>query len=490
MAMRALSAPPASRTPTSTTATSTAPTSTAAQEERHLRPYRAPDTAARPPSAGALADIDTSTPAVVLKFDANVMHHGGLGVIRSLGRRGVPVYGVHEGPWAPVARSRYLRGRYYWQPPGDDPGRVTEGLRRLADRIGRRSVLLATDDAGAIFLAEHGDDLRDAYSFPSPPPGLPRRLAGKHSLAELCGDLGVASPRSVVSRSVLDARAFAEAVGFPLVAKLATPWRHGKGLKSTSIVADRDGLDALQRAADDEASELLLQEYLPGGPGDDWFVHAYANEASLCTPLFTGVKERAYPAHAGLTSFGTSRRNERLGAEMAALVARVGYRGILDLDVRYDRRDGQYKLLDFNPRLGAQFRLFRDTAGVDVALAQYLDLTGQPIPPGEPLGDRHFVVESYDALGAFSYWRSGELSLRSWAGSLLQVDETAWFAADDLRPFGLMCVRMGVRLATRPLERHHAHALSPKANSTKANSPEADPARRGPVLRFRGALAR
>ena len=50
--------------------------------------------------------FDTSTPAVVLKFDPNVMHHGGLGVIRSLGRRGMPVYGMHEGPWAPAASSR------------------------------------------------------------------------------------------------------------------------------------------------------------------------------------------------------------------------------------------------------------------------------------------------------------------------------------------------------------------------------------------------
>ena len=51
--------------------------------------------------------FDTATPAVVLKFDPNVMHHGGLGVIRSLGRAGVPVYGVHEGTWAPAASSRY-----------------------------------------------------------------------------------------------------------------------------------------------------------------------------------------------------------------------------------------------------------------------------------------------------------------------------------------------------------------------------------------------
>jgi predicted ATP-grasp superfamily ATP-dependent carboligase len=126
--------------------------------------------------------IDSSTPAVVLKFDPNVMHHGGLGVIRSLGRIGVPVYGVHEGPWAPAASSRYLAGRFFWQPRPDDVDRVLAGLHRLAERIGQRSVLLATDDAGAIFLAEHGQGLRSAFLFPDPPAHLPRQLAGKYSL--------------------------------------------------------------------------------------------------------------------------------------------------------------------------------------------------------------------------------------------------------------------------------------------------------------------
>ena len=39
----------------------------------------------------SLSGADTTTPAVVLKFDPNVLHHGGLGAIRSLGRLGGPV---------------------------------------------------------------------------------------------------------------------------------------------------------------------------------------------------------------------------------------------------------------------------------------------------------------------------------------------------------------------------------------------------------------
>ena len=113
--------------------------------------------------------IDASTPAVVLKFDPNVMHHGGLGVIRSLGRRRVQVYGVHERRWAPAAHSRYLAGRFFWRPSAAEVDRVLAGLLRLADRIGRPSVLFTTDDAGAIFLAEHGHDLRRWFLFPDPP---------------------------------------------------------------------------------------------------------------------------------------------------------------------------------------------------------------------------------------------------------------------------------------------------------------------------------
>jgi D-aspartate ligase len=309
-----------------------------------------------------------------------------------------------------------------------------------------------TDDAGAIFLAEQGDDLRGRFLFPDPPRDLPRRVAGKYSLYKLCREYGVSSPRAAVPESLEAAREFAADAGFPLIAKLTTPWTSGHGrLRSTSIAGDAQELEDMYRACKAAGVALMLQEFIPGGPGHDWFFHGYCDGSSTCRPAFTGVKERSYPAHAGLTSLGRSTANTRLREEVTGLLARLRYRGILDLDIRWDARDDQYKLLDFNPRIGAQFRLFRDDAGTDVVTACYLDLTGQAIPVSEQVTGRGFMVENYDPISAFSYWRSGELGLGSWLSSLRTVHETAWFARDDLRPFGLMCVRMGWRLATRPL---------------------------------------
>ena len=405
-------------------------------------------------SASLAAGVDTSTPAVILKFDQNPMHHGGLGAIRSLGRLGVPVYGVHEGAWAPAASSRYLRGRWIWRPDAGDVERTTAGLLALSGRIGRPAVLIPTDDAGAIFLAEHGSALRGPFLFPAPPPGLPRELAGKFSMHGLCQDIGMPCPLVAMPQTLAEAQDFAARAGYPVVAKLSAPWSvPSGGPRSTSIVRDAEELGTLWQACAAAGTGLMLQEFIPADPGGDWFFHGYCDANSDCHPSFTGLKVRSYPAHAGLTSFGRAVPNDRLRTEVTGLFARLCYRGVMDLDLRLDARDGTYKLLDFNPRLGAQFRLFRDSAGVDVVLAAYLDLTGQPIPEGAQLDGRAFLVENYDPIGALGYWRRGELRLGPWLASLRQADELAWFARDDLRPFGLMCLRMGARGVTRRFAR-------------------------------------
>ena len=122
------------------------------------------------------------------------MHHGGLGAIRSLGRLGVPVYGVHEGPLAPAASSRYLRGRFFWQADPEHAAAVRDGLLRLAERIGRPAVLITTDDAGAIFLAEQGAELREAFLFPEVAPGLPRGWP-ESTLCRNCAPSSACRPR-------------------------------------------------------------------------------------------------------------------------------------------------------------------------------------------------------------------------------------------------------------------------------------------------------
>jgi predicted ATP-grasp superfamily ATP-dependent carboligase len=138
--------------------------------------------------------------------------------------------------------------------------------------------------------------------------------------------------------------------------------------------------------------------------------------------------------HTGATSLGICLENPTVRDLTCRFMKAIGYRGILDIGFRYDARDGGYKLLDPNPRIGQTFRLFVSREGMDVARYLYLDLTGQRLPRATPVEGRKWVVEDWDLESSMDYRREGGLSLPEWVDSFAGVVEGAWFAWDDRSP--------------------------------------------------------
>src|SRR5262249_59787921 len=97
------------------------------------------------------------------------------------------------------------------------------------------------------------------------------------------------------------------------------------------------------------------------------------------------------------------------------------------------------------PRVGATFRLFVDNNGMDVARAEYLHYTGQPIPAGSIGTGRKWIVEDADPISCIQYYRDGVLTLSDWLKSYSGIQECAWFAADDVTPFLRMCSLFSLR---------------------------------------------
>ena len=402
-------------------------------------------------ATGGPVVTDASTPAFIVKLGRYPLHHGGVGAIRSLGRLGVPVFAVTEDRFTPAAVSRYLRARFTWPTTGlEDPDTLVDGLLRMSREIGRPAVLIPTDDEAAVLLAERADDLAGPFLYPrSADPGLTRRVADKYGLHELCQKHGAPDADAVSPRSLAEVEDFARTARFPVVAKNREPFGRlrAPAVGSTTLLHDADELLRLaQRWSEDPG--VLLQEYLPREHAEDWIVHGYVGGDGTPLVLFTGVKVRSWPPHAGITTSAVVVDNPELAALASDFCAQIGYRGILDLDWRYDRRDGRYKLLDFNPRPGAQFRLFETGGGIDVVRAQYLDMTGQPVPAGHQFEGRRFVVENFDLPARMSYGRQTRtlppLTTHR-AGT-----ELAWFARDDPKPFLAMAARM-VEVVTRRL---------------------------------------
>ncbi|MFD3521981.1 ATP-grasp domain-containing protein [Streptomyces sp. NPDC058653] len=401
-----------------------------------------------------MPSFDISVPAVLVRLDRNPFHHGTLGAVRSLGRAGVTVHAVIESARSPVARSRYLhsvhprpdrasghgrgRGPVPWAAPADEGEELHGLLLRISERLGTPAVLVPLDDLSAITVARLGPRLAGRYLLPEQPSGLPERVADKAELATICATLGLPHPRTFVPGDSGEAARAAWTLGLPVVAKWSRPWLlpQGSGLRSTVVVRSPREARELFRRSGEAGSRLLLQEMLPRGRDLDWFFHGYSGVDGRLLMGATGRKERSWPVAAGLTAVGRWLPNPTVERLAAQVITALGYRGIVDLDFRFDAATGSYHLLDFNPRPGAQFRLFTDRAGTDVVRALHLDLTGRPVPPSVPAFGRTFVVEHYALLSALSSAgrrkrgraRAGERRTRRVS------TEAAWFARDDPRP--------------------------------------------------------
>jgi predicted ATP-grasp superfamily ATP-dependent carboligase len=389
-------------------------------------------------------DLDEAVPALTLKVGTYALHHGGLAVARTLGRAGVSVYGVHEDRFAPAGLSRYTAGRFIWSTGGQHSyqDQLLAGVQAVGERIGRPTVLIPTDDHAAIFVATHADTLRRWFLLPRQSAAMVREVTDKSALAARCCVLGVPVPAAekVTSREQLEA--FTQTTRLPVVVKCCEPWLLPTGRRATStrIITTRRDLLGL-----DTSTPLLLQEHIPADRSEDWLFHGYCDEASDCLVAFTGRKVRSYPTDAGETALGRATRNPTLEGQARSLLRSLGYRGIVSLDYRFDWRDGMYKLLDLNPRVGAIFRLFETDTGVDVIRALHLDLTGKTVPSGAPIDGRVVVVEGNDLRSGWAHMRDRRLTARELWSSWQAIDEAAWLATDDVLPALVALTRAVVR---------------------------------------------
>ncbi|MFD8984232.1 ATP-grasp domain-containing protein [Streptomyces sp. NPDC059564] len=320
-----------------------------------------------------------------------------------------------------MGRSRYLRAAHPGPEGGLDPEApevLLECLTGVSERIGRPAVLIAMDDLSAIAVSRVAPMLTDRFRIPHQPDDLPARVADKAELSRLCARWDVPHPETVIPAGGPEAAEAAWRLGLPVVAKWSRPWLlpAGAGLRSTTLVHTAAEARRLYERSAEAGSRLLLQRFLPAGPDTDWFFHGAFGRGGHPLLAGSGRKELSWPVRTGLTAVGRWLPDPAVEEAGLRLAERLGYQGILDLDFRRDER-GTFRLVDFNPRPGAQFRLFTDDFGLDVVQAMYLDLTGQRVP--EPAGGpgRVFVAENYALLAAVRTRRTPPAAPRARPGT-------------------------------------------------------------------------
>lgn len=384
---------------------------------------------------------DTKTPVLLVNCKL-----GALGVMRSLGSQGVPVHGADADPKAPGLLSRYCGEKYLKSLTEGKEGEFLDFLLGIGRKL-RKSILIPTSDETAVFVCENAKELGRYFVFPKNDPRIMKALISKKEMYDLAVKHNVPTAYTEFPNNIDDVKKYCERAVFPVMVKgiFGNLLQARTGKKMVIVNSAQELIEKYKLLEDPERPNLMLQEYIPGGDDQIYIFNGYFNKDSDCLAAYTGHKIRQFPVHVGCSSLGICKWNSTVSNLTTRFMKEVGYKGILDIGYRYDARDGKYKVLDINPRIGQAFRLFLSRNGMDVARSLYLDLTGQEQFPIEPREGRKWIIEDFDLISSYHYYSEGTLGLLEWARSFKGVEEGAWFSLSDPAPFFNMSVSLSKR---------------------------------------------
>jgi len=272
-------------------------------------------------SVGEFGDV--STPVVVVNCKL-----GALGIMRTLGRHGVPVYGVDPDPRSPAMLSRYCRGRHLYGLDHQQPVEFLDRLLGIGRHLGRRSILIPTSDETAQFVVDHAVPLGEQFIFPTNCAEMIGKLVSKRGMYDLALEHDVPTPVTLFPESLDEVKALLHRITFPVMLKGVYGNRlQARGQDKMSIVHSAEELiDKYCAMEDPEAPNLMLQEYIPGNDDQIYIFNGYFDHQSRCLAGFTGHKIRQFPVHVGCASLGICRSNDEVAETTIRFMGAIGYR--------------------------------------------------------------------------------------------------------------------------------------------------------------------
>src|SRR5204863_35184 len=204
-----------------------------------------------------------------------------------------------------------------------------------------------------------------------------RWLWDKRNTHELAQRLRIPTPRTAWPRSVREL----EDLEFdgPVAIKPAIKEHFIYATKAKAWRADtaKERRELFERAAEYvEPGEVMIQELIPGN-GDHQFAYAAFFKNGEALGSMVARRQRQHPPEFGRAStFVQTIELPILETLSQRFLQAIDYYGLVELEYKFDARDGQYKLLDVNGRTWG-YHTLGARAGVDFPYLLYADQIGE-----------------------------------------------------------------------------------------------------------------
>ncbi|NRA63311.1 MAG: hypothetical protein HRU19_02440 [Pseudobacteriovorax sp.] len=381
---------------------------------------------------------------------------GTLAAIRDFGRNGVKVI-LADTSMSLSHFSRYLH-RYESCPSPSNSSAFIAWLLNYGKRH-PGLFLYPSCDLTAWLYSVHRDELRQVFKIYSPDKGVLFEILNKKRLMQHCETLNIDCPKSVFPTSLEDVKRYARDIKMPCLIKPQTQVGSKTKSKGTKVYEIDSLIDSYQTQRVKNQYEGYIKDY---ANDIDWpIIQEYHDEATRDTLSIAGFigrdpgqfycraskKVMQTPRKIGVgLCFESTEPPEQIVRQCEDLCRHLGYYGIFEIE--FICREGQYLLIDFNPRYYGQMEFeIQRSLSLPMILLDQINLEPSEIPR------QTATAISTKQEGSFHYsvnWLFYMTLICSWLGFNLSTTELKeWFRwknkapnyhdavyrSDDIKPF-------------------------------------------------------
>ncbi len=357
-----------------------------------------------------------------------------LGVVRTLGMKGVPVMVLDNGPC--ISKYSKYCSAFVKSPSITDEESYIDFLVDLAKtRKVENWVLYPNCDYSAYILSKNKKVLSDYYRVTTPGFEAVEIVYDKKRTYQLAEKSGIPIPKTYYSGSIEEL--ISQEIEYPVIIKPAIKENFYRKVKVKAyLIENKEKLIEIYDYVSTiiESSEILVQEYIHGGASNLYSVCPFFKDGKILTCI-VGRRPRQHPMDFGHAStYAEIVDIPEIKSIAENFLNLVGYYGIGEVEFMWDERSGQFKLIEVNPRVWGWHTL-SIAAGADMPYLLYQDSLGEAIDIQATMKNAKWVRLLTDTPTVLIEMLKGNLRLRDYIRSMRGKKEFAVFSLRDPFPF-------------------------------------------------------
>ena len=302
-------------------------------------------------------------------------HINGLGIIRSLGREGIPLIAIDR----QAMMGQYSRfSTRHIVLEDNHPREFLESLCRLGSGLGHKAVLYITDDRYFRVCAAAAEMLAEHFYLPFNT-RMGEAAIDKAYQYRICRENLISCPLTFIVTTGLDVENLLKQrneLPYPLIIKpgdqsCSLSFSAGKRLY------EMENQHKLLELAPliEKNLPLLVCEVIPGEPRALWAYNAYCHQPGEVVAGWTAQKLSQRPYRHGSFTIMRSVHNPEVAEAGKAALRALQIQGPAEVEFKWNRQRGCFQYIETNPR-HIQYNGLGRLAGVDLVLAHYYAAVG------------------------------------------------------------------------------------------------------------------